>query len=81
MTTDTKVEAPSDDDLDELRGLAGAIVEKATAETLLVPTRDLPFDGSLWRTLSESGLTLLSTPEWAGGSGAGLAESAVVLSV
>jgi acyl-CoA dehydrogenase len=82
MTTDLKVETPpSDDDLDDLHGLARVIVEKATAETLLVPTTDLPFDASLWRTLSESGLTLLSTPEWAGGSGAGLAESAVVLGV
>jgi acyl-CoA dehydrogenase len=82
MTTDIKVEAlPSDDDLGELRGLARAIVEKGTAETLLVPSTDLPFDSPLWRTLTESGLTLLSTPEWAGGSGAGLAESAVVVSV
>jgi acyl-CoA dehydrogenase len=48
---------------------------------LNVQSTATPFDDSLWRTLAASGLTLLSTPESAGGSGAGIAEAAVVLAV
>jgi acyl-CoA dehydrogenase len=81
MTTDMRKALPSDEDLDEVRGLVRAIVEKATAETLLAPRATMSFDGSLWQVLAESGLTLLSTPESAGGSGAGLVESAAVLGV
>jgi acyl-CoA dehydrogenase len=72
-------ELPSEADLDELRALARSIFERYAAETLYVQRTATPFDGSLWQTLAASGLTLLSTPESAGGSGAGIAEAAVVL--
>lgn len=39
------------------------------------------FDATLWSVLEQAGLTLLSTPESAGGSGGGIADSAVLLSV
>jgi acyl-CoA dehydrogenase len=71
---------PSDADLNELRTLARSIFQKAASEVLNVQQTAIPFDESLWKTLVGSGLTLLNTPERAGGSGAGLAEAAVVLS-
>jgi acyl-CoA dehydrogenase len=40
---------------------------------------DLEYSTELWGTLTESGLTLLTTPEERGGTGAGLRELAVVL--
>jgi acyl-CoA dehydrogenase len=72
---------PSEADLDELRALARSIFSRSAAETLNVQRTAIPFDDSLWQALAASGLTLLSTPESAGGSGAGIAESAVVLAV
>src|SRR2546430_1295270 len=72
---------PSEADLDELRALARSIFARSAAETLNVQRMAIPFDDSLWQTLAASGLTLLSTPESAGGSGAGVAEAAVVLAV
>jgi acyl-CoA dehydrogenase len=72
---------PDEADLDELRTLVRSILEKSASETLHVPRIAIPFDASLWQTLAEAGLTLLSTPESAGGSGAGLAEAVTVLSV
>jgi acyl-CoA dehydrogenase len=72
---------PTDADLDELRTLARSIFQKPASETLNVQQTAIPFDESLWKTLAASGLTLLSTPERAGGSGAGIAEAAAVLSV
>jgi acyl-CoA dehydrogenase len=72
---------PSEADLDELRALARSIFARSAAETLNVQRMAIPFDDSLWQTLAASGLTLLSTPESAGGSGAGIAEAAVVLAV
>ncbi|MQA16046.1 MAG: acyl-CoA dehydrogenase [Pseudonocardiaceae bacterium] len=41
---------------------------------------DAEFDPALWSVLEETGLTLLSTPESAGGSGGGPADAAVLLS-
>ena len=72
---------PDEADLDELRTLVRSIVEKSASETLHVPRIAIPYDASLWQTLAEAGLTLVSTPESAGGSGAGLAEAVTVLSV
>jgi acyl-CoA dehydrogenase len=73
---------PVDDaDLADLRELARSIFEKPAAEALLVPQVAIPFDPSLWNTLAKSGLTLLSAPEAAGGSGAGLTEAVALLSV
>jgi acyl-CoA dehydrogenase len=71
----------SETDLDDLRALTRAIFEKHTADTLTVQATAIPFDAVLWQTLAASGLTLLTTPESAGGSGAGIAEAAVVLTV
>jgi acyl-CoA dehydrogenase len=72
---------PSEADLDELRALARSIFSRSAAETLNIQRTATPFDDSLWQTLAASGLTLLSTPESAGGSGAGIAETAAVLTV
>ena len=72
---------PSDADLGELRTLARSIFQKPASEALNVQQTAIPFDEALWKTLVASGLTLLSTPERAGGSGAGIAEAAVVASV
>ncbi|MET7772573.1 acyl-CoA dehydrogenase [Nocardia sp. NPDC005366] len=67
------------DELAELRRLADDIFG-ASAETVLdVPNTTIDFDPALWKTLAESGLTLLTTPDAAGGSGATLTESAIVL--
>jgi acyl-CoA dehydrogenase len=72
---------PSETDLDELRALARSIFSRSAADTLNAQRTATPFDESLWQTLAASGLTLLSTPESAGGSGAGIAETAAVLAV
>ena len=72
---------PSETDLDELRALARSIFSRSGADTLNAQRTATPFDESLWQTLAASGLTLLSTPESAGGSGAGIAETAAVLAV
>jgi acyl-CoA dehydrogenase len=75
MTTTTTESA----DLLALRELADDIFASATESMLDVQQVGIPFDAALWNTLTESGLTLLTTPESRGGSGAGLRELAVVL--
>jgi acyl-CoA dehydrogenase len=81
MSIDVTVSAmPDADDLRDLRALARSIFTKSAFEALTVQQTAIPFDGSLWQTLTECGLTLLSTPASAGGSGAGIAEAAVLLS-
>ena len=75
MTTTTTESA----DLLALRELADDIFESATESLLDVQQVGIPYDRKLWNTLTESGLTLLTTPESRGGSGAGLRELAVVL--
>jgi acyl-CoA dehydrogenase len=69
----------SADELAALRSLAGDICGVATEPVLDLQQRDVAFNPILWSHLSEAGLTLLSTPEEQGGSGAGLVELAVVL--
>jgi acyl-CoA dehydrogenase len=73
--------AATDDstDLRALRELADDIFASSTEPMLDVQQVGVPFDPDLWKTLADSGLTLLSTPESHGGSGAGLRELAVVL--
>jgi acyl-CoA dehydrogenase len=80
MTTSATV-LPTEADLEDLRTLARSIFERSATEALNVPRVAIPFDDALWQTLAASGLTLLSTPERAGGSGAGVAEAAAVLAV
>jgi len=81
MSTDLTAPAmPDADDLRDLRALACSIFDRSASEALTVQQTAVPFDESLWRTLTESGLTLLTTPLSAGGSGAGIAEASVVLS-
>ncbi|WP_059020240.1 acyl-CoA dehydrogenase family protein [Mycobacterium sp. M26] len=75
MTTETGASA----DLLALRELADDIFDAATEPILDAQQVALPYDTKLWVTLSESGLTLLTTPESLGGSGAGIPELAVVL--
>jgi acyl-CoA dehydrogenase len=67
------------DDLADLRGLADDIFASLGADALLVPEVVPAWNGPLWEALAEAGLTLLSTPEAAGGSGAGIAESSTVI--
>ncbi|EHB50293.1 acyl-CoA dehydrogenase domain-containing protein [Mycolicibacterium rhodesiae JS60] len=66
-------------DLLALRGLADDIFSAATEPALDVQEVALPYNPTLWDTLAASGLTLLTTPECLGGSGAGMPELAVVL--
>jgi acyl-CoA dehydrogenase len=66
-------------ELQALRELADDIFTAATESVLDVPEVGLPYDPALWNTLAGSGLTLLTTPESRGGSGAGLRELSVVL--
>jgi acyl-CoA dehydrogenase len=81
MTIDLTTPAmPDAEDLRDLRALACSILDKYAADALTTPQQALPFDESLWQTLAGSGLTLLSTPVSAGGSGAGIAEAAALLS-
>ena len=75
MTTTTTEAA----DLLALRELADDIFGSATEPVLDVQQVGIPYDPKLWSTLTESGLTLLTTPESRGGSGASLRELAVVL--
>ncbi|MCX4095750.1 acyl-CoA dehydrogenase family protein [Nocardia sp. alder85J] len=67
------------DELAELRRLADSIFGAAADAVLDVPDTAIDFDATLWKTLADSGLALLTTPESAGGSGATVADSAVVL--
>jgi acyl-CoA dehydrogenase len=66
-------------ELSALRELADDIFDAATEPALDVQQPGLPYDSALWSTLAASGLTLLTTPESLGGSGAGLLELSVVL--
>jgi acyl-CoA dehydrogenase len=75
MTTLTSESA----ELLALRELADDIFAASTEPVLDAQQVGLDFDPKLWSTLSESGLTLLTTPESRGGSGAGLRELAVAL--
>ena len=75
MTTATTESA----DLLALRELADDIFESATEPVLDVQQVGIPYHPKLWNTLTESGLTMLTTPESRGGSGASLRELAVVL--
>lgn len=72
-TTDTA------SDLLAVRELADDILGSGTEPMLDVQRVDVEYSPQLWDTLSESGLTLLTTPEERGGTGAGLRELAVVL--
>ncbi|MFB1298542.1 acyl-CoA dehydrogenase family protein [Mycobacterium sp. pW049] len=66
-------------ELEALGELADDIFAAATEPVLDVQEVALAFDAKLWATLHESGLTLLTTPESDGGSGAGPKEAAVLL--
>jgi acyl-CoA dehydrogenase len=66
-------------DLTALRELADDIFAAATEPVLDRQDVGLRYDPDLWDTLAGAGLALLTTPETHGGSGAGLAELAVVL--
>jgi len=57
---------------DELRELAESIFAE-------VATAGAGFDSALWKTLAASGLTRLTVPEAAGGSGGTVADAAVLL--
>ncbi|MGI5130389.1 acyl-CoA dehydrogenase family protein [Pseudonocardia sp. CA-107938] len=57
---------------DDLLDLATSVFAAADAD-------GVGFDATLWDTLTETGLARLTLPEEVGGSGAGFAESAVVL--
>lgn len=74
--TSTSISA---DELVELGNLADDICSAATGPVLDLQRRDVAFDPVLWSDLAGAGLTLLTTPEAHGGSGAGLKELAVVL--
>ncbi|WP_174183779.1 acyl-CoA dehydrogenase [Nocardia barduliensis] len=67
------------EELTELRGLADDIFSATARAVLDVPDTEIPFSPTLWKTLAESGLTLLTTPESDGGSGATQADLAVVI--
>ena len=66
-------------DLHAVRELADEIFASTTEPMLDVQRVDMEFSHELWSTLRDAGLTLLSTPEERGGSGASLRELAVVL--
>lgn len=66
-------------DLAEVRELADDILASGTEPLLDVQRVGLEYSPELWHTLAESGLTLITTAEERGGTGAGLRELAVVL--
>lgn len=66
-------------DLQALRELADDILRSATEPVLDVQQVGLDYNPKLWATLTEAGLTLLTTPESRSGTGATLSELAVVL--
>ena len=66
-------------DLLAVRELADDIFASTTEPMLDVQRVDMEYSPELWRTLTDAGLTLLSTPEARGGSGASLRDLAVVL--
>lgn len=62
-----------------LRELADELFASITAPHLNIQSLTLPFDSTQWELTAQAGLTLLTTPEDAGGSGASLAEAAIVV--
>ena len=63
-----------------MRELADDILQRpAPSRCSTSRASDSTTSPALWQTLADSGLTLLTTPESRGGSGAGLGELAVVL--
>lgn len=70
---------PTADELDALRELADDMFASIVDPHLHSPAAALPFSPDAWHLLGESGLTLLTTPEPSGGSGAGLIEASVLL--
>lgn len=68
-----------EEDLLALDELVRSIVSRSADAVLDLQQVAVPFDPALWQTMSESGLTLISTPDSDGGSGAGLPEAATVL--
>lgn len=75
----TTMHTPSADELDALRELADDMFASIVEPHLHSPTVALPFESKAWNLLGASGLTLLTTPEASGGSGAGLREASVLL--
>lgn len=75
MTTATDDAA----DLLAVRELADDILASSTEPMLDVQRVELEYSPELWGTLTDAGLTLLTTPEARGGTGASLRELAVVL--
>jgi acyl-CoA dehydrogenase len=68
--------APMKDERDLLRAtVADLLAEHCTAERVAAAPRD-GWDATLWRVLEETGLTLVGSPEDAGGSGGDLAAAA-----
>ncbi|WP_458682529.1 acyl-CoA dehydrogenase family protein [Prescottella equi] len=70
---------PTTDELDALSKLADDMFATIVEPHLHSPAVALPYSAGAWRLLGESGLTLLTTSESSGGSGAGLIESSVLL--
>lgn len=66
-------------ELAALSELADVMFGSITEPLLFLQELALPLEPEAWRQLRDSGLTLLTTPESDGGSGAGPAESAIVL--
>ena len=62
-----------------LRELADDLFGSITEPHLHSQQTALPYSAESWRLLGESGLSLLTTPEASGGSGAGITEAAIVL--
>ncbi|MGW0043314.1 acyl-CoA dehydrogenase family protein [Rhodococcus sp. NPDC003348] len=75
----TTLHTPSADELDALRELADDMFAAIVEPHLHSPTVMLPFEPNAWDLLGTSGLTLLTTPESSGGSGAGFVEASVLL--
>lgn len=71
--------APTADELDALRELADDMFASIVEPHLHSQQVALPWSLDAWHVLAESGLTLLTTPESAGGSGAGFTEASVLL--
>ncbi|MDV7241884.1 MULTISPECIES: acyl-CoA dehydrogenase family protein [Rhodococcus] len=66
-------------ELDALRELTDDLFGSITRPHLHSPQTTLPYSSEAWDLLGESGLTLLTTPESAGGSGGGITEAALML--
>lgn len=78
MTTTPQLVSNSEE-LNALRDLADSLFTSIVTPHLHTPEVALPFARDSWRALEESGLTLLTTPEAYGGSGAGVTEAAILL--